>query len=143
MRSVGAVILGLLVIVILSHGTDELMNLVGIFPGRGKVLESAGQFVLAVVYRTLFGVVGSYVTARRAPDRPMRHALILGGIGFALSLLGLAATAGKPEFGPSWYPVVLAILTFPAAWAGGALAVKHVNDTGRRLPSPASPGTPG
>ena len=121
-RSVGAVILGLLVIVILSHGTDELMNLVGVFPGRGKPMHEGWQFLVALLYRTAYGVVGSSVAARRAPDQPMRHALILGGIGVALSLVGAVATMGKPEFGPSWYPIALALLTLPAAWAGGALA---------------------
>jgi hypothetical protein len=125
MRSVGPVVLGLLVIVLLSHGTDELMNLVGIFPGRGKPLLAGGLFAVALAYRTLYGVVGSYVAARTARDRPMRHALILGGIGVVLSVVGLAATYGKAEFGPTWYPAVLAILTLPAAWVGGVLAVRR------------------
>lgn len=125
MKAVGPVVLGMLVIVLLSHGTDELMNLVGIFPGRGKPLGSAGLFAIAVVYRTLYGVVGSYVAGRTASDRPLRHALILGGIGLALSVVGVIATHGKEEFGPSWYPIVLALLTLPAAWAGGALAVRR------------------
>lgn len=120
-RSVGAVVLGLLVIVVLSHGTDELLNVVGIFPGRGNPLRSAGLFVLAAAYRTLFGVVGCAVTARTAPRAPMGHALALGGIGLALSVVGAVATWGKEEFGPSWYPMVLAVLTLPAAWAGGAM----------------------
>lgn len=121
----GAVVLGLLVIVVLSHGTDELLNLVGIFPGRGKPLLSGGLFLLALVYRTLFGMAGSYVTGRAAPDTPVRHALVLGAIGFALSVVGAIATFGKEEFGPSWYPIALAVVTLPAAWAGGALAARR------------------
>jgi hypothetical protein len=125
MKAVGPVVLGLLVIVLLSHGTDELMNLIGVFPGRGKPLGNPGLFAIAAAYRTLYGVVGSYVTGRTASDRPMRHALILGGIGLVLSVVGLVATWGQPGFGPSWYPIVLALLTLPAAWAGGALAARR------------------
>src|SRR5215218_7938841 len=121
MKSLGPVVLGLLVIVLLSHGTDELMNVVGIFPGRGKPLQSSGLFAVAVAYRTLYGVIGSYVAGRAARDQPMRHALILGGIGLVLSVVGVIATYGKPEFGPS---IVLAILTLPAAWLGGTLAAR-------------------
>jgi hypothetical protein len=35
-------------------------------------------FLLATAYRIVYGVAGSYVTARLAPDRPMQHALALG-----------------------------------------------------------------
>jgi hypothetical protein len=118
-------VLGLIVIVLLSPGTDELMNLVGIFPGRGKPLQGTLPFVLAMAYRTLFGAVGCYVAGRLAPRAPLRHALALGAVGLVLSVVGAAATWGKPEFGPSWYPIALAVLALPSAWAGGALAERR------------------
>ncbi len=37
-----------------------------------------GPLLLATVYRTVCGVVGSYIIARLAPDRPMQHALVGG-----------------------------------------------------------------
>ena len=39
---------------------------------------SDALFLLATVYRSLYAVAGSYVTARLAPHRPMKHALAGG-----------------------------------------------------------------
>lgn len=50
----------------------------------------------------------------------MRHALILGVIGFVLSLLG-ALAAIPLKLGPSWYPISLIITALPCAWLGGVL----------------------
>ena len=65
---------------VLSLGTDLALRAAGVFPPLGQEMSDA-LFVLATVYRTLYGVVGSYVTARLAPDRPMGHALVGGLIG--------------------------------------------------------------
>ena len=80
--------------------------------------------LLATAYRTVYGIAGSYVTARLAPDRPMQHALAGGAIGLVLSIVGAVATwnAG-PAFGPHWYPVALIVSALPCAWAGGKLRV--------------------
>ena len=42
--------------------------------------------------------------------------LILGGIGTVLSTLGAIEMW---DFGPNWYPVVLAASALPSAWLGG------------------------
>src|SRR5262245_64129381 len=42
---------------------------------------SDSLFLLATLYRSLYGIAGSYVAARLAPDRPMHHALVVGAIG--------------------------------------------------------------
>ena len=79
--------------------------------------------MLATVYRTIYGVAGSYITARLAPYRPMQHALAGGVVGLILSTVGAAVTWNKgPAFGPHWYPVSLVVLALPTAWAGGHLA---------------------
>jgi len=67
-----------------------------------------GPLLLATVYRTVYGVLGSYIIARLAPDRPMQHALVGGFVGLVVSILGAAVTWNKgPAFGPHWYPVAL------------------------------------
>ncbi len=86
---------------------------------------SNGLFALATVYRTLYGVVGSYVTARVAPDRPMGHALVGGVIGLALSILGAVVTWNK-DLGPHWYPLALIATAMPAAWLGGKFRVMQL-----------------
>jgi surface polysaccharide O-acyltransferase-like enzyme len=123
-RSVGAVFAGLIAIVALSIGTDMVLRAAGIFPAIGQPMPN-GLFLLATVYRTVYGVIGSYIAARLAPAKPMRHALILGLVGVALSAVGLVATWNKgPEFGPKWYPVALIVLALPGAWIGGKLGEK-------------------
>ena len=120
-RSIGAVLAGLLAVVILSIGTDLVLHAAGIFPRIGEPMSNA-LFLLATAYRTVYSVAGSYLAARLAPDRPMKHALILGGIGLILSTAGAIATWNRgPAFGPHWYPLALIVLAMPSAWVGGRL----------------------
>ena len=121
MRSVWAVIAGLVVIVVLSTATDLALHATGVYPPIGQPM-SGGRFLLALGYRFVFGVAGCALAARLAPSRPMRHALILGGVGVLLSTAGAIATWGRgPEFGPPWYPLALIAITMPSAWLGGVL----------------------
>ena len=121
LRRVGAVLAGLLAVVVLSTVTDSVLHATGIFPPEGQPMSDA-LFVLATAYRMVYGVAGGYVAARLAPDRPMTHALVLGGVGVVLSSARAIATwnAG-PEFGPRWYPLLLVVTALPCAWAGGRL----------------------
>lgn len=121
LRSVGAIVAGVLVGVILSLGTDLAMQAIGVFPPFGQPVGSQ-PLLLATIYRTLYGVAAGYITARLAPARPMKHAMILGILGFIVSIAGAALTWNKgPAFGPHWYPVALVILALPTAWLGGKL----------------------
>ncbi len=120
-RSIGALLAGFFVVVILSIGADVALRSSGIFPPLGQKMSDA-LFLLATVYRTVFGFVGSYITARLAPNRPMQHALLGGAVGLALSIVGAVTTWNRgPEFGPHWYPLALIVLAMPTAWAGGKL----------------------
>jgi peptidoglycan/LPS O-acetylase OafA/YrhL len=118
-RSVAAVIAGIVVGVVLTLITDVVLHAVGVFPAWGQPVGDR-PLMLATAYRIVFGVVGSYVTARLAPDRPMRHAMIAGFIGFIVSIAGAVVTWNKgPAFGPHWYPLALIVIALPCAWVGG------------------------
>ena len=120
-RSVGAVLAGLLLIVVLSLGTDVLLHAIGVFPAWGKPMSDS-LFLLATIYRIIFSVAGCYLAARLAPRQPMKHALWLGVIGVLISTAGSAATWNRgPEFGSHWYPVALIVVSLPCAWFGGWL----------------------
>jgi len=124
-RSVGAVLAGLVTIVVVSIGTDVVLHATGVFPPWGEPMADS-LFLLATAYRTVYGVAGCYITARLAPDRPMQHAMALGVIGLVLSIAGAAATWDRgPEFGPKWYPIALVVLAIPSAWLGGLLAKRQ------------------
>ena len=121
LRRVGAVLAGLLLVIITSTATDALMHGTGIFPPLGWPMPDS-LFVLALAYRIVYSVAGGYLTARLAPDQPVKHALWLGIIGFVLGLAGAAATWNRgPEFGPKWYPLLLAATAIPSTWLGGKL----------------------
>ena len=125
-RSIGALVAGFLVVVILSLGTDVVLHSTGVFPPWDQPVTDA-LLLLATAYRTVYAIAGSYVTARLAPDRPMQHALAGGVVGLAVSIAGAVATwnAG-PAFGPHWYPVALIVSALPCAWAGGKLRVMQL-----------------
>lgn len=120
-RSIGAVLAGILAGVILSIGTDVVLHLAGIFPALGERVADK-LLLLATAYRTIYSIAGSYITARLAPDRPMRHALAGGVVGLIVSTAGAVATWNRgPAFGPHWYPFALIVLAMPCAWLGGVL----------------------
>ena len=70
LRTVGAIFAGFVVVVILSIGTDAILHALKIYPTLGQGMSDQ-LFLLATAYRTLYAVIGSYITARLAPDRPM------------------------------------------------------------------------
>jgi len=43
-------------------------------------------------YRSVHMVLRSYIATRLAPNRPMKHALALGVVGFVVNILGAVAT---------------------------------------------------
>jgi len=122
-RSIAAVLAGMIAGVILTIGTDIVLHAIGVFPPWGQTMAGfEGALLLATVYRTVYSIAGSYIVARLAPDRPMLHALILGVIGLAVSIVGTLVTWNRgPAFGPHWYPLALIVLALPQAWVGGKL----------------------
>ena len=121
MKSIGSVVAGLLIIVVLSTAVDLVMHATGVFPPWGQPMSNA-LFALATMYRIVISIGGCYLTARLAPNRPMQHALVLGAIGVVISIIGTAMTIGRgPEFGPMWYPLALVAAAMPCAWVGGRL----------------------
>ncbi len=120
-RSLIALLAGMLTGILLSLGTDVLLHKIGLFPPLGDPVSSP-LLLLATAYRTVYGVIASYVAARLAPSEPMMHALVLGMLGFVVSIAGAVLTWNMgPAYGPHWYPIVLIILAIPTAWVGGRL----------------------
>jgi hypothetical protein len=104
---------------------DMAMRAAGVFPSLPQAMSDP-LFVLAAAYRAVFTVAGGYVTARLAPDRPMRHAWILAGIGLAAGLAGVAAyAAGGGRLGPAWYALAIPLEALPCVWLGARLAVSR------------------
>ena len=119
-RSVRAIFAGLLAVVVLSLGTDQIMHSLNIYPPWGEPMNEMSDNLLALAYRCVYGALGSFIAARFAPRNPMCHAMILGVIGFALSLLGAIASIPL-KLAPTWYPISLVVTALPCAWLGGWL----------------------
>jgi hypothetical protein len=124
LRSIGAVLAGFVVVVVLSTGTDFVLESTHIFPSPSEQMNRPGILAIALAYRCLFTVIGGWVAARLAPGRPVLHALVLGLIGTAFALLGCFVMW---NVGQHWYPVALVISAIPCTWLGGWL----VERTGR------------
>ena len=120
-HSIGAIVAGFLVIVVLSTLTDALLHATGVYPPWFQYMPDR-LFLLATAYRSAYAVLGGYITARLAPARPITHALILGAIGVVGSTVGAIATWNQgPQFGPKWYPLVLIATSIPLVWLGARL----------------------
>lgn len=132
LASAGAVIAGFAVTAVASIATDAVMHGVGIFPNPPQMMSDS-LFALAAVYRALFTIAGGYVTARLAPDRPMRHVWILAGLGLVVGLASLIAyyTIGGTQLGPAWYAISIPIEAVPCVWLGGRLAISAARAGGQ------------
>ena len=125
-RSILAVVAGLFVIFVLSIGTDVALHAAGVYPPWGQTMADS-LFALATAYRIVYGVIGCYVTARLAPNRPMAHAIALGVLGLAFSLAGLVYAQNQgPEFGPLWYSIAIVLISLPCAWIGGRVRLAQL-----------------
>lgn len=118
-KSIGAVVAGVVTIVVVTTAVDIVLHVAGVYPAAGQPLDDRLALV-ASSYRLVISIAGAWLTARLAPDRPMRHAVILGVVGTVLGLAGLVATWNL-GLGPRWYPISLAVLALPQCWAGGKL----------------------
>ncbi|MGX5817112.1 hypothetical protein ACWKWU_02890 [Chitinophaga lutea] len=117
-KSIGAIVAGFATVVVLSILTDFILESAGIFPPPGNGLYITWMLLLALAYRTVYTVIGGYVTAALAPSRPMRHARILGIVGTIAGIAGVFASLGMS---PLWYPIALALLALPSTLLGGWL----------------------
>ena len=121
LKSIGAVLAGIIFIFISHPTVDYILESTGIFTSPGQGFHTTWMVVTATVYRTILSIVAGFITAKLAPSQPMKHALALGMIGLALSTAA-AIIVIPMDLSPAWYPIALAVLAVPSAWAGGALA---------------------
>jgi hypothetical protein len=123
-RSAAAVLAGFVAVVVLSLGTDQVLHVLQIYQPWGQPMRDPGLNLLALGYRCVYGVFGSYLMARLAPYAPMRHVWVGAAIGFVLSSVG-AIGAIRMDLGPVWYPIALAFSAWPTAWLGGTLHLRQ------------------
>ena len=123
LKSVGAILAGMIFIVLTHTGTDYVLESLGIFTQPSEGFHTTWMVVTATIYRSIYTVAGGYLTAALAPNRPMLHAVILGLIGIAASTAG-AIVMIPLHLTPNWYPIALIVLALPCTWLGGKLKAK-------------------
>ena len=121
LKSIGAIFAGMLVVVVLSTSTDLILMKMGIFPPLEAGPYVSWMLAFALAYRCIYTISGGYLTAVLAPDKPMRHVIILGLIGLAASITGVIVGW---NLSAHWYPIALAITSLPCTWLGGKLKVR-------------------
>ena len=66
-RSTGAVFLGFVTVVALSLGTDQVLRVLAVYPPWGQPMYDTDLLLLALAYRTVYAIAGSYIAARLRP----------------------------------------------------------------------------
>ena len=120
-RSVMAIVGGFMAVAALSLATDQLLHVLRIYPPWGEPMYQPGLNILAFSYRTVYTILGGYITAALAPHSPMRHVVICGIIGSVVATAGAIAAVAMADLGPDWYPIALAVTGLPCVWLGGVL----------------------
>jgi len=116
-KSFWAVVAGLLFTILITTLVDIAMYSAEVFTHPPLTDRQA---LLATAYRIVVSIFGAWLTARLAPQKPMKHALILGAIGTVLGLIGAIVTWNL-NVGPHWYAIAVAALALPQCWLGGWL----------------------
>jgi hypothetical protein len=124
-RSVLAILAGFVLIGLLAFGTDAILMAAGVFPPMSAQITSVGLLLGTLVYVAAYAIFGCWLAAALAPSQPMRHALILGGLGLAFQLVIMATTPASGRT-PLWYNLLNLALVMPFAWAGGALRERQL-----------------
>lgn len=121
-KSIGSIFAGFLIGAILSIGTDVALNGAGLMNMANFKENSSGIILIVIMYRFIFNIVGCYVTAKLAPNKPMKHVLIIGIIGTIFAILGSAAMWDKAVV---WYNISIILISMPSAWIGAKLYMKR------------------
>lgn len=96
LKSIGAVLAGFITVVILSTGTDFILETLGMFPPLTEPQSYTWLMLLfALIYRSMYTVAGTI------------------GVVVAWKL--------SPQH---WYPISLVITALPCTWLGGKLKTK-------------------
>jgi hypothetical protein len=122
-RSIGSVLAGLVTIIVLSNGTDTILESTGIFPPVSEQMKhgfnTPWMNLLALMYRIVFMIIGGFVTAYIAVKHKMLHAMILGAIG---TVLGIVGAVFAWDIAPAWFLLMLVFAGFPCVWVGCKIA---------------------
>jgi hypothetical protein len=125
-RSAGAVLVGLLVVLVLGLLLSALVGVLAwaLSPGGAPALTATSPVILSasLAVQLIASVAGGYQAGKVAGHAELAHGFAVGVVetlgGVALSRLPIFQGGGLP----AWYEIASWILSIPAACAGGMLA---------------------
>ncbi len=118
-KSIWAVFAGFFTVGLLSVATDAILEAIKVFPPMDQPQAyTTWMYVLCLIYRIIYAVVGGYVTAALAPQNAMKHVRVLAVIGLVMATMGVIAFW---NLGSQWFPILLALSSYPSVWYGGKL----------------------
>lgn len=121
-RSIGAVVGGLLVTVVLVIVLTLLATVALGIPNGGP--PTPLYLVLNLLGGAIAGACGGATAVRLAPRWPHGH---VGTLAVVILLLSLPTLFSPPPPGqPSWYGLTLSVLGPTSVLLGGLLAIRHV-----------------
>jgi len=123
LKGIGAILAGMVFIVVSHAGTDFVLESLGIFTQPSEGFHTTWMVVTATIYRSIYTVVGGYITAALAPIPKMPYVLILGIIGVVAGTVGAIVTIPM-NIAPIWYPIALVVLGLPCVLLGGKLRTR-------------------
>jgi hypothetical protein len=118
LKSTLAIFAGFALGAVLSLGTDFLLNSLGVMSMQNFKQNSTLIVALVVIYRFIFNVMGCYLTAKLAPNNPMKHVIIIGIIG---TILGIFGAVFMWDQAVPWYNIAIIVISLPSAWVAGKL----------------------
>ncbi len=122
-RSIVAIVIGFVLIGALAVGADAAFHVLrpGYFTADGGTTTPVALLIM-LAYVFVFATLGCYITGRLAPNRPLRHAMILGVLGLVFNVVG---TIRLWHTAPAWYHVAALLMVLPAAYLGGFIAERR------------------
>ncbi len=134
-RSALAVLAGIVVLTLTSFAIESAADpaLMRMFPhalpNASALSHNVPARLFMFAYTMLCVAIGGYVTAWLARRAAIQHAVVMGAIEVALTILAMFKLS---HMAPLWSWIVGMVLIVPAAWVGGVLRVKQANT---RVPS--------
>jgi hypothetical protein len=125
-RSLLAVVLGYVVMLVAFLGAETALTAVApeLIPQKGKPTDPL-YFVFQLVTGFFFISIGGYITALLAGRSEVKHALGLGALSIAMSIVSRLEYPGDE---PLWYSIALMFLAIPAALVGGYFRARQVEE---------------
>ena len=132
LRLILSVITGIVIAMVLSGVTHELLYLSTNFPAPHTPMFDREPLLISLVYHSIYAVLGAVVTAKIARNRARKAVYILGTKEAVLWLFG---TVLLWKHAAPWYNITKALLGIPLALLGGWIYSYFCKKSETKLPN--------